>query len=80
MLKFANKIEEIPLATTGGASMKADGWWIDSGASQHTTHEKGGMGNYTTFRKPLQVRSADNTIIYAYGKGIISLNENISVQ
>ena len=67
--EFANKIEEISVThpevalATGGASMQADGWWIDSGASQHMTHEKG--GNYSTFRKPLQVRIADNTILYA---------------
>ena len=86
--EFANKIEEVSVThpevalATGGASMQADGWWIDSGASQHMTHEKGGMENYSTFRKPLQVRIADNTILYAYGKGNIGLtvfNENETV-
>ena len=62
--------------------MQADGWWIDSGASQHIIHEKGGMESYTTFRKPLQVRIADNTILYAYGKGNRSLtvfNEKVNI-
>ena len=44
-------------------------WWIDSGASQHMSPNKKEMDDYTNFKKPLQIRIADNTILFAYGKG-----------
>ena len=49
----------------GSLSSKKNDWWIDSGASQHMTPGKKGMDKYITFTKPLQVRIADNTVLFA---------------
>ena len=63
---------EIALSAGSPSSTKNDSW-IDSGASQHMTPDKKGMDAYITFTKPLQARLADNTVLFAYGKG----NEHI---
>eukprot|EP00794_Sanderia_malayensis_P011867 gene11867-biopygen9507 len=64
--------EEIAL-TAGEVPTGKDNWWIDSGATQHMTSDKKQMTDYVAFKKPLQVRIADNTILHAYGKGTVSL-------
>eukprot|EP00794_Sanderia_malayensis_P011707 gene11707-biopygen9383 len=74
---LSNKIE-IPQAeeialTAGDVPTGKDNWWIDSGATQHMTSDKKQMTDYVAFKKPLQVRIADNTVLHAYGKGTISL-------
>eukprot|EP00794_Sanderia_malayensis_P011553 gene11553-biopygen9222 len=64
--------EEIAL-TAGEVPTGKDNWWIDSGATQHMTSDKKQMTDYVAFKKPLQVRIADNTVLHAYGKGTIPL-------
>ena len=63
---------EIALAV-GNTPSDKDDWWIDSGASQHMTPVKKGMYGYTQFKKPIEVKLADDTVIFAYGKGELQL-------
>eukprot|EP00795_Rhopilema_esculentum_P016775 gene16775-8236_t len=63
---------EIALAV-GNTPSDKDDWWIDSGASQHMTPVKKGMYGYTPFKKPIEVKLADDTVIFAYGKGELQL-------
>eukprot|EP00795_Rhopilema_esculentum_P005134 gene5134-256_t len=63
---------EIALAVSNTPSDKED-WWIDSGASQHMTAVKIGMFGYTPFKKPIEVKLADDTVIFAHGKGELQL-------
>ena len=53
---------------------QCDGWWIDSGASQHMTFDKKGMHKYVAFKDPLKVKLAENSIILAYGQGHIHVS------
>ena len=53
---------------------QCDGWWIDSGASQHMTFDKKGMHKYVAFKDPLKVELADNSIVLAYGQGHIHVS------
>ena len=77
--EFANKAEGVSMKypavalASGGASMKSDEWWIDSGASQHMTPDKKGMVEYKSFKSPVKVKLADNSTLYAYGKGSVAL-------
>ena len=48
-------------------------WWIDSGASQHMTHDKQSLQNYSEFDKPIEVKLADNNVLHSFGKGDVSL-------
>ena len=57
-------------ATSGG---EKEDWWIDSGISQHMTLVKKGMYRYTPFKKPMEVKLADDTVIFAYRKGELQL-------
>ena len=57
----------------GNTPSDKDDWWIDSGASQHMTPVKKGMYGYTPFKKPIEVKLADDTVIFAYGKGELQL-------
>ena len=59
---------EIALAT-GGESVDSPEWWIDSGASQHMTPEKKSFTNFEKFKVPLKMKLADNSVLYAFGKG-----------
>ena len=52
---------------------QCDGWWIDSGASQHMTFDKKGMHKYVASKDPLKVKLADSSIILAYEKGHIHI-------
>ena len=38
-------------------------WWIDSGASQHMTHEKSNLLNYEAFKSPIEIKLADHSIV-----------------
>ena len=64
---------EIALSA-GGLSSAENDWWIDSGASQHMTPSKKGMTDYVTFRNPLHVKLADDSVLLAYGKGNLHLS------
>ena len=64
---------EIALAACGIPSKQND-WWIDSGASQHMTPDKKGLSDYQSFRNPLQVKLADNSVLLSYGKGNLHLS------
>ena len=59
--------------STGGLSIQNNDRWIDSGASQHMTPSKKGMTDYVTFRNPLQVKLADNSVLLAYRKWVFHL-------
>ena len=48
-------------------------WWIDSGASQHMTHEKSNLLNYEAFKSPIEIKLADDSIVLSYGKGDVKL-------
>ena len=63
---------EIALAV-GNTPSDKDDWWIDSGATQHMTPVKKGMYGYAPFKKPIEVKLADDTVIFAYGKGELQL-------
>ena len=54
--------------SAGGLSSTENDWWIDFGASQHMTSSKKGMTDYVTFRNPLHVKLADDSVWLAYGK------------
>ena len=62
------------IALSAGLSSTENDWWIDSGASQHMTPSKKGMTDYVTFRNPLHVKLADDSILLAYGKGNLHLS------
>ena len=46
-----------------------DNWLIDSGASQHMTPDKRGLTKFERFSKPVEIKLADNSVLYSYGKG-----------
>ena len=46
-------------------------WYIDSGASQHMSHQKDSMEDYVEFATPEKVRLGDNRVIEALGKGSV---------
>ena len=56
----------------GEKSMKSE-WWIDSGASQHMTPDKKSLINFERFDSPVEVKLADNSILFSYGKGDVYL-------
>ena len=60
--------------SAGGLSSTENDWCIDSGASQHMTPSKKGMTDYVTFRNPLHVKLADDSVLLAYGKGNLHLS------
>ena len=64
---------EIALSARGLSSTEND-WWIESGASQHMTPSEKGMTDYVTFRNPLHVQLADDSVLLAYGKGNLHLS------
>ena len=49
-------------------------WWIDSGASQHMTPVKKSLINFEKFKTPLEVKLADNSVLFSYGKGDVHLS------
>ena len=74
---------EIALSA-GGLSSTENDWWIDSGASQHMTPSKKGMTDFVTFRNPLHVKLADDSVLLACGKGNLHLSvfdgtENVNI-
>jgi hypothetical protein len=52
-------------------NQKESTWYIDLGASQHMSYDKGMMVDYVHFGNPQKVRLGDNRIVQAYGKGNI---------
>jgi hypothetical protein len=56
------------------ASISADSWWCDSGASQHITPRKQYFGPYTKFPVPEPAALGKrNVLMQAYGKGAIKI-------
>ena len=49
-------------------------WYIDSGASQHMSYDKGMMVDYVHFANLQTVRLGDNRVVQAFGKGNIWLD------
>ena len=41
--------------------------WIDSGDSQHMTSEMKSLDDNSTFKTPLKVKLADDSVLYAHG-------------
>ena len=70
----ANASDEVALKSS--LKCNEDNWWIDSGASQHMTHDKKGFSNYVKFEEPVHVKLADNSILQCYGKGSVHLAVN----
>ena len=62
---------EFALETGGDCTDKH--WWIDSGASQHMTSDKCELINYIEVDNPSQINLADNSALFAYGKGNVQL-------
>ena len=56
---------------TGGD--EDESWWIDSGASQHMSSNKNEFSNYKQFTTPLEIKLADNSVLFSYGKGDVYL-------
>ena len=52
------------------------GWWIDSGASQHMTYDRGSIDSYQKFKKPLNIQLADDSTLQSFGKGEVRLTLN----
>eukprot|EP00794_Sanderia_malayensis_P002751 gene2751-biopygen2271 len=61
------------LTVNNSDKQACDDWWIDSGASQHMSFNNSGMINYMKFSMPQEIKLADNSIVFAYGKGNIRL-------
>ena len=58
---------DVALKVNGGSCK--DDWLIDSGASQHMTPDKRGLTKFERFSKPIEIKLADNSVLYSYGKG-----------
>ena len=67
-----NKLE-IALAS-GDQLLKNQSWWIDSNASQHMSPVKKEMTEFVKFKNPNIVKLADNSVLHAYGKGVLQLS------
>ena len=61
------------VALAAKAESAKENWWIDSGASKHMTPKKTSLVNFQKFLTPSQVKLADNSILYSYGKGDVYL-------
>ncbi len=57
-----------------GDNVQGDDWLIDSGAYRHMTPEKNSMTGFVQFKKPLQIKLADNSVLLSYGKGNVKLS------
>ena len=73
--------DESPTIPNGGAEIAlkssnpiADkNWWIDSGASQHMTHQRESIEKFSSFENPHKIRLADDSVLISYGKGDVRL-------
>lgn len=63
----SNKDKTPDVALKVGNNSSKNDWWIDSGASQHLTPNKGSLNNFERFNKPIEIKLADNSILYSYG-------------
>ena len=64
---------EISFVIIGGES-ENNQWFIDSGASRHMTPDKKSLVNFGKFKTPTEVKLADNSVLYSYGKGDVYLS------
>jgi transposase InsO family protein len=79
---FSEQFEKSEEPTFGGAfvaetstpSPTSDNWLVDSGASQHITHHKEWFQTYKQFKDPVTIELGDNGVIYAQGKGDITMD------
>ena len=55
-------------------------WIIDSGASQHMTHDKNSLSDFVEFDQPSKIILGDNHSIRAFGKGTYRLTTDIGGQ
>ena len=68
-------VDEIALYTNEYQS----GWIIDSGATQHMTHERNNLSEYVEFMRLCRVNLGDNRVILAYGEGTYHLCTDLNV-
>ena len=69
-----NASDEVALKSS--LKCNEDNWWIDSGASQHMTHNKKEFSNYFKFEELVHVKLADNSVLQYHGKGSVHLAVN----
>ena len=60
---------KIALKSTNPVSKDTE-WWINFGASQHTTPDKNSIPNYCTFDSALKVKLADDSVLRSTEKGM----------
>ena len=46
-----------------------EGFYIDSGASDHLIPSRGDLNSYREFNKPVEISTADGGKIFSYGSG-----------
>ena len=49
-------------------------WLMDSGATQHMTAHREWFSTYEKFEHPMPIKLGDNNVIYAQGKGKVSIH------
>ena len=55
-------------------------WIIDSGVSQHMTHDRNSLSDFLELRQPCNIILGDNRTIRAYGKGTYRLTTDVEGQ
>ena len=76
MTEEKEKVEQLNegIALTTTSSKKENNqWFIDSGATKHMTFQRNIITNYKKYEEPSKIFLGDNTIIKAYGEGIVKL-------
>jgi hypothetical protein len=63
-------------AHTSTSSSKEE-WIMDSGASHHMTSNRALLINYESFKTPTPIELGNNAVIYAQGRGSVTLNLNV---
>jgi hypothetical protein len=60
------------------STLKEVDWISDSGASDHVTGRLDWFSKYEEFKNPQPVHLTDNHVIYALGKGVVSLQAKVN--
>ena len=68
-----SKVMSPEISLVIGGKSENNQWFIDSGASQHMTPDKKNLVNSEKFKTRIQVKLADNSVLYLYGKGDVCL-------
>jgi transposase InsO family protein len=54
-------------------SENPEGWFMDSGANRYMTHDRALLKDFQSFSRPKEIELGDNSIIYSYGHGTVTL-------